>query len=68
MDMNKSKANKENINKSSLRLEVHRYKDKKTINIFEGENSSQNESIENSPEDKFDWDWVFEKGWLRTKK
>lgn len=68
MDMNKSKAKKENNKKSNLRLEGHQYKDKRSIVISEGVNSSQNESIENSSEDKFDWDWIFEKGWLRTKK
>jgi len=68
MDMNKSKAKKENNNKSNLSLEVHQYKDKKPIIISEGDNSSQNKSIEKSSEDKFDWDWIFERGWLRTKK
>ena len=68
MDMNKSKAKKENNNKSNLRLEVYQYKDKRSSIVSEGDNSSQNESFENSSEDKFDWDWIFEKGWLRTKK
>ena len=66
--MNKSKTKKQNNNKSNLCLEVHQNKDKRSIIISEGDNSSQNGSIENSPEDKFDWDWIFEKGWLRTKK
>ena len=66
--MNKSIAKKENIKKSNLHLEVHQYKNKRSFIISEGDNSSQNESIENSSEDKFDWDWIFEKGWLRTKK
>lgn len=68
MDMNKSKTKKESNNKSNLRMGIHHYKDKKSIINSRGDNSSQNESIENSSEDKFDWDWIFEKGWLRTKK
>jgi len=66
--MNKSKTEKQNNNKSNLCLEVHQNKDKRSIIISEVDNSSQNGSIENSPEDKFDWDWIFEKGWLRTKR
>ncbi|MFX0017506.1 MAG: hypothetical protein ACFFBT_06370 [Promethearchaeota archaeon] len=66
--MNKSKAKKENNIKSNFRTEIHHYKDKKSIINSKGVNSSQNESIENSSEDKFDWDWIFEKGWLRIKK
>ena len=66
--MNKSKTKKQNNNKSNLCLEVHQNKDKRSIIISEVDNSSQNGSIENSPEDKFDWDWIFEKGWLRTKR
>ncbi len=68
MEMNKPNAKKENINKFNLRLEVHQYKDKKSFIISEGDNTSKDESIENSSEDKFDWDWIFEKGWLRIKK
>jgi len=68
MDMNKPKAKKENNNKFNLGLEVHQYKDKKSFIISEGDNTSKDESFENSSEDKFDWDWIFEKGWLRTNK
>jgi hypothetical protein len=30
--------------------------------------SSQRENIENISEESFDWDWIFDKGWLRIKK
>ncbi len=66
MNMNRSIGKKDNNTKSNLHLEVHQYK--RSFIISEGDSSSQNECIENSSEDKFDWDWIFEKGWLRTKK
>ncbi|MFW9948222.1 MAG: hypothetical protein ACFFDX_15460 [Candidatus Odinarchaeota archaeon] len=66
--MNKSKNKKENNNKADLLSEIHQYKNEKSIIKSSGDNSPQNESIKNSSEDKFDWDWIFEKGWLRIKK
>ncbi|MFX0026283.1 MAG: hypothetical protein ACFE8M_07695 [Candidatus Hermodarchaeota archaeon] len=66
--MNRSKTKKEINNKSNISSEIHQYKDKKSIMKSECDKTSQNEGIENSSEDKFDWDWIFEKGWLRTKK
>ncbi|MFX1587566.1 MAG: hypothetical protein ACFFC1_05380 [Promethearchaeota archaeon] len=66
--MNKSKTTRESNNKLNLCPEIHQYKHKRSIINSDNVSSSQNESIENSSKDKFDWDWIFEKGWLRTKK
>jgi len=52
---------------------------KKEENLFEGSAINHQNSIvyntteeinnENvSIEENFDWDWIFDKGWLRTKK
>ncbi|MFX1401816.1 MAG: hypothetical protein ACFE8V_11315 [Promethearchaeota archaeon] len=30
--------------------------------------SSQRKKFENKSEEGFDWDWIFDRGWLRIKK
>jgi len=61
--MNQSLNGKSNYKKLSSNHEVQQSNSTFNLNL-----SSQRENIENKSEESFDWDWIFDKGWLRIKK